>query len=86
MTCAAMCWRMPPTGPLRQHLLARPARRLRPAPGLYFCLGTHLAHREIAVILGELLTRVPDIRAAGQPDYLLSSFINGIKHLPREFG
>jgi len=29
---------------------------------------------------------VPDIRSAGEPDRLLSSFINGIKHLPWEFG
>jgi cytochrome P450 len=56
------------------------------APGPHFCLGAHLARREISVILRELLTRVPDIRAAGEPDYLLSNFINGIKHLPCEFG
>ncbi len=36
-------------------------------------------------MLRELLGRVPDIRAAGEPDRLLSSFINGIKHLPCEF-
>jgi methyl-branched lipid omega-hydroxylase len=54
--------------------------------GPHFCLGAHLARREISAVLRELLTRVPDIRAAGEPDYLLSSFINGIKHLPCEFG
>jgi methyl-branched lipid omega-hydroxylase len=54
--------------------------------GPHFCLGAHLARREISAILRELLTRVPDIRAAGEPDYLLSSFINGVKHLPCEFG
>jgi cytochrome P450 len=54
--------------------------------GPHFCLGAHLARREISAILRELLTRVPDIRAAGEPDYLLSSFINGIKHLRCEFG
>jgi methyl-branched lipid omega-hydroxylase len=53
--------------------------------GPHFCLGAHLARREITAILRELLTRVPDIRAAGEPDRLLSSFINGIKHLPCEF-
>jgi hypothetical protein len=37
-------------------------------------------------MLRELLTRVPDIRAAGPPDRLLSSFINGVKHLPCTFG
>ena len=56
------------------------------AAGPHFCLGAHLARREISVILRELLARVPDIRPAGEPDYLLSSFINGIKHLNCEFG
>ena len=56
------------------------------APGPHFCLGAHLARREVTVMLRELLTRVPDIRAAGPPDRLLSSFINGIKHVPCEFG
>jgi cytochrome P450 len=54
--------------------------------GPHFCLGAHLARREITAMLRELMTRVPDIRAAGEPDRLLSSFINGIKHLPCEFG
>src|SRR5258705_7653339 len=47
--------------------------------GPHFCLGAHLARREISAILRELLTRVPDVRAVGEPDYLLSNFINGIK-------
>jgi cytochrome P450 len=55
------------------------------AAGPHFCLGAHLARREIRVMLRELLTRVPKIRAASEPDRLLSSFINGIKHLPCEF-
>lgn len=54
--------------------------------GPHFCLGAHLARREVSAVLGELFTRVPGIRAAAQPDYLLSSFINGIKRLPCEFG
>jgi cytochrome P450 len=54
-------------------------------PGPHYCLGAHLARREIRVMLRELLTRVPDI-TAGEPDRLLSSFINGIKRLPCNFG
>ena len=54
------------------------------AAGPHFCLGAHLARREITVMLRELLTRVPDI-SAGEPDRLLSSFVNGIKRLPCEF-
>ncbi len=55
------------------------------AAGPHFCLGAHLARREITVMLRELLGRVPDIATAGPPDRLLSSFINGIKRLPCEF-
>jgi methyl-branched lipid omega-hydroxylase len=54
------------------------------AAGPHFCLGAHLARREITVMLRELLTRVPGI-TAGEPDRLLSSFINGIKRLPCQF-
>jgi cytochrome P450 len=53
-------------------------------PGPHYCLGAHLARRELRVMLRELLTRVPGI-TAGEPDRLLSSFINGIKHLPCDF-
>ncbi len=55
------------------------------AAGPHFCLGAHLARREITAMLRELLSRVPRIRATAEPDRLLSSFINGIKHLPCEF-
>jgi methyl-branched lipid omega-hydroxylase len=53
-------------------------------PGPHYCLGAHLARRELTIMLRELLTRVPDI-AAGEPDRLLSSFVNGIKRLPCQF-
>jgi cytochrome P450 len=52
------------------------------AAGPHFCLGAHLARSEVEVMLRELLCRLPDIEAAGEPDRLRSSFINGIKHLP----
>jgi cytochrome P450 len=54
-------------------------------PGPHFCLGAHLARREITAVFRELLARVPDIRAVGEPDRLQSNFINGIKHLPAGF-
>ncbi|MGI8332772.1 cytochrome P450 [Actinomadura scrupuli] len=53
-------------------------------PGPHFCLGAHLARREITVMFRELFTQVPGIRAVGEPDRLLSNFINGIKHLRYE--
>ncbi|GAA0376948.1 methyl-branched lipid omega-hydroxylase [Acrocarpospora corrugata] len=50
-------------------------------PGPHYCLGAHLARREITVMFRELFTRHPRIRAVGEPDYLLSNFINGVKHV-----
>ncbi|MBB6349568.1 cytochrome P450 [Nonomuraea muscovyensis] len=49
-------------------------------PGPHFCLGAHLARREITLMFRELLRRVPQIEG-GRPDRLHSSFINGIKHM-----
>ena len=54
-------------------------------PGPHFCLGAHLARREIKVMFHELFNRIGDIRATGEPEPLSSAFIHGIKHLPAEF-
>lgn len=54
-------------------------------PGPHFCLGAHLARREITVMFRELFRRLPDITASGPPDPLLSAFIHGVKHLPARF-
>ncbi|MYH87629.1 MAG: cytochrome P450, partial [Acidimicrobiaceae bacterium] len=51
-------------------------------PGPHYCLGAHLARREIGVMFRELLGRFPNIGATGPPERLRSNFINGIKHLP----
>ncbi len=50
--------------------------------GPHFCLGAHLARREMTVMFRELFARAPGLVATGPPDRLLSNFINGIKHLP----
>ncbi len=55
------------------------------APGPHFCLGAHLARREMTVMFRELFRHLPDITASGEPDRLQSNFINGIKHLPCRF-
>jgi cytochrome P450 len=54
-------------------------------PGPHFCLGANLARREIEVFFRELFTRAPDLETTGEPDWLLSHFIHGIKHLPCRF-
>jgi hypothetical protein len=37
------------------------------------------------MLFRELLIQLPDISVVGEPDYLRSNFINGIKHLNVEF-
>ena len=54
-------------------------------PGPHFCLGAHLARREITVMFRELFRRLPDIESCGEPDVLAASFIHGVKHLPARF-
>jgi len=54
-------------------------------PGPHFCLGAHLARREVGVMMRTLLARLPDLEPSAEPDRLRSNFINGIKHLPVTF-
>ena len=55
------------------------------APGPHFCLGAHLARREVTVMLRELLTRLPDIHAAAPPVRQRTSFVNAVTSLPCAF-
>jgi cytochrome P450 len=52
------------------------------AGGPHFCLGANLARREIAVMFDEIRRRLPNLHITGEPDYLQSAFINGIKRMP----
>ncbi|WUI03843.1 cytochrome P450 [Spirillospora sp. NBC_00431] len=55
------------------------------SPGPHFCLGAHLARREVTVLLRELYTRLPNLHATEAPVRQGSSFINGIKTLSCAF-
>jgi cytochrome P450 len=55
-------------------------------PGPHFCLGAHLARREMTVMFRELFRRLPELTIAGEPAYLASLFFNGIKHMRCELG
>ncbi len=54
-------------------------------PGPHFCMGAHLARREITVMFRQLFRRVPDLEISAPPARLLSFFIHGIKRMPCEF-
>jgi cytochrome P450 len=57
-------------------------------PGPHFCLGAHLARREISVAFRQLLTRLPDIEVTGDPVPLEAAgmpLVGGLKRLPVRF-
>jgi cytochrome P450 len=57
-------------------------------PGPHFCLGAHLARRELSVVFRQLFTRLPDIEVAGEPALLQAAgvpLVGGVKHLPVRF-
>lgn len=57
-------------------------------PGPHFCLGAHLARREVSVAFRQLLTRLPDIEVAGDAvplDARGIPLVAGLKHLPVRF-
>jgi cytochrome P450 len=57
-------------------------------PGPHFCLGAHLARRELAVIFRRLFERLPDLEATGAAVPLQANgipLVGGIKRLPVRF-
>jgi cytochrome P450 len=57
-------------------------------PGPHFCLGAHLARREVSVVFRQLLTRLPDIEVAGEVvplDAMGIPLVSGLKRVPVRF-
>lgn len=57
-------------------------------PGPHFCLGAHLARRELAVVFRELFRRLPDLEVTADPVPLESAglpLVTGIKRMPVQF-
>jgi cytochrome P450 len=57
-------------------------------PGPHFCLGAHLARREVSVAFRQLLRRLPDIELTGEPVPLEAMgipLVGGLKHVPVRF-
>jgi cytochrome P450 len=57
-------------------------------PGPHFCLGAHLARRELSVLFRQLFERLPDIEAIGDAVPLESMgipLVGGVKRLPVRF-
>jgi cholest-4-en-3-one 26-monooxygenase len=53
--------------------------------GAHFCLGANLARMELRLMFDEIVRRIPDMHMTGEPKFLRSNFIGGIKHIPVAF-
>jgi cytochrome P450 len=57
-------------------------------PGPHFCLGAHLARRELSVIFRQLFARLPDIEVVGEPEFLEAAgvpLVGGVKRMRVRF-
>jgi cytochrome P450 len=50
--------------------------------GAHFCLGAQFARREVRTLLSRLSTELTHLELAGEPEWALSHFVSGVKHLP----
>ena len=53
--------------------------------GAHFCLGAQFARRELRTMLNRLSRELTHVELAGEPEYALSHFVSGVKHLPLEY-
>jgi cytochrome P450 len=68
--------------PFEFRLDRRPNKQLAFGSGAHVCLGQHLAKMEIRILLEELLPRLRSVSLAGEPRFIESWFVNGLKALP----
>ena len=56
------------------------------AGGSHYCIGANLSRLELKVMFDVLADELADVTLAGPPQRLRSSWLNGIKHLPVDYG
>ena len=61
---------------------ANPRHHLSFGFGIHRCLGNRLGEMQLTILWEEILKRLPKIELAGDPVYLRSNFIHGIRDLP----
>jgi len=53
--------------------------------GAHFCLGASFARRELRTMLDRLSRELTHVELAGEPEWALSHFVSGVKHLPLSY-
>lgn len=59
-----------------------PNRHLGFGRGVHFCLSAPLARMEMNSLFSRLIPRLDHIELAGRPEFLATTFVGGLKHLP----
>jgi cytochrome P450 len=70
------------TGPFTFDVGRDPNKHLAFGFGAHYCLGAALARIEIRALFAELLPRLESIDLAGTPEWIATTFVGGLKHLP----
>lgn len=64
---------------------ANAKRHLAFGTGPHVCIGARLAKMQLRALLKEVVTQMPDIRLAGEPEWLRSVWFNAIIRMPVTF-
>ena len=68
--------------PFRFDVGRDPNKHLAFGFGVHYCLGAALARMETRALFAELLPRLESVELAGQPKWVATTFVGGLKHLP----
>jgi cytochrome P450 len=71
--------------PFRFDVGRDPNKHLAFGYGVHFCLGAALARIEVNSFFTELLPQLKSIELAGDPQFVATTFVGGIKHLPLRY-
>ena len=68
--------------PFRFDIARDPNKHLAFGYGVHFCMGAALARMEVNSFFTELLPRLKTIELTGDPQFVATTFVGGLKHLP----
>lgn len=71
--------------PFRFDVTRDPNKHVAFGYGVHFCLGAALARMEVNSFFTELLPRLRSVGLAGAPEYVATTFVGGLKHLPLRY-